>query len=261
MQTLINTTIDGHVHTRRCGHAIGEMSEYVEKAVERGLQVITFLEHLETEINFQPRSWLEQEDFDDYFAEGLQLRERFRTEIEVRLGVEAGYNPAAPDAVRERLARYPWDLVGLSYHFHAHEGSHLNLLTRRQQTLDTFTVIGVDDLLSDYFDALLTAVREIDCDVLCHLDAALRHYPGIRFNDTHREQIIDLLDAMQARGVALEINTSGFDYRGTPFPAPWIISLALQRGIPLSAGSDAHQPSDVGRYFDQLPAYLANLLT
>lgn len=259
MQTLIDTTIDGHVHTRRCGHAVGEMVEYVEQAVACGLRVITFLEHLEAAINYQPRSWLEAEDFDDYFAEGLRLRERFRGVIEVRLGVETGYNPAAADAVRARLARYPWDRVGLSCHFHAHEGSHLNLLSRRQQSLDTFAAIGVDRVLSRYFEALIAAVREIDCDVLCHLDAALRHYPGLQFNQSHRQQIVDLLDAVQERGVALEINTSGFDYRGTPFPAAWIITRALERGIPLSAGSDAHRPADVGRYFDRLPAYLASL--
>ena len=259
MQTLIDTTIDGHVHTRRCGHAVGEMVEYVEQAVARGLRVITFLEHLEAGINYQPKSWLEQEDFDDYFAEGLRLRERFRGVIEVRLGVETGYNPAAPAAVRTRLARDPWDRVGLSCHFHAHGGSHLNLLSRRQESLDTFAAIGVDRVLSRYFDALIAAVREIDCDVLCHLDAALRHYPALRFDDSHRQQIIDLLDAVQERGVALEINTSGFDFRGTPFPAPWIITLALERGIPLSAGSDAHRPEDVGRYFDRLPAFLTGL--
>ena len=259
MQTLIDTTIDGHVHTRRCGHAVGEMVEYVEQAVARGLRVITFLEHLETGINYQPKSWLEQEDFDDYFAEGLRLRERFRGVIEVRLGVETGYNPADPAAVRARLARYPWDRVGLSCHFHAHGGSHLNLLSRSQESLDTFAAIGVDRVLSRYFEALIAAVREIDCDVLCHLDAALRHYPGLQFNQSHRQQIVDLLDAVQERGVALEINTSGFDYRGTPFPAAWIITRALERGIPLSAGSDAHRPADVGRHFDRLPAYLAEL--
>jgi histidinol-phosphatase (PHP family) len=73
----------------------------------------------------------------------------------------------------------------------------------------------------------------------------------------HRQQIETLLDAMRQHRVALEINTSGFDYRGTPFPAPWIITAALKRSIPLSAGSDAHRPVDVGRHFNQLPDYLA----
>jgi histidinol-phosphatase (PHP family) len=97
----------------------------------------------------------------------------------------------------------------------------------------------------------------LDCDVLCHLDAVLRHLPGIRFNEEHRRLIGVLLDGMRAKGVALEINTSGFDYRGEAFPAPWIIAEALQRGITLRAGSDAHRPSEVGRHFEQLPGYLA----
>ena len=32
------------------------------------------------------------------------------------------------------------------------------------------------------------------------------------------------------------------------------------RGIPLVAGSDAHHPDQVGRYFDKLPGLLKTLL-
>jgi histidinol-phosphatase (PHP family) len=119
--------------------------------------------------------------------------------------------------------------------------------------------IGADTVISAYFDALIEAVATLPCDVLCHLDAALRHLPGACFHDGHRRQILQLLDAMRANDVALEINTSGFDYRGSAFPAPWIITEALRRGIRLQAGSDAHQPGDVGRHFAQLPQLLEAL--
>ena len=33
--------------------------------------------------------------------------------------------------------------------------------------------------------------------------------------------------------------------------SPLILNLAWERGIPISFGSDAHGPQDVGRYFDQ----------
>ena len=117
--------------------------------------------------------------------------------------------------------------------------------------------IGADRVITAYFEALIEAVALINCDVLCHLDAVLRHLPGIRFNGEHERQIEQLLDGMEAKGVAMEINTSGFDYRGAAFPAPWIITEALKRGITLCAGSDAHLPSEVGRHFEQLPDYLA----
>jgi len=261
MTSLIDTTVDGHVHTRLCNHAIGEMEEYVEKAVQRGLGTIIFLEHLETDIRYQPRSWLDEEDFSYYFKEGARLKQCYQGRIEVRLGMEVGFNPAARETIKQRLAQYPVERVGLSCHFYRHGDAHLNLLSRRRQSLDLLASIGPDTVITSYFEALIEAVASMDCDVLCHLDAVLRHLPGIRFNEEHQRQILLLLDGMQAKGVALEINTSGFDYRGAAFPAPWIISEALQRGIPLLAGSDAHRPSEVARHFEQLPHYLAEILS
>lgn len=257
MTSIIDTTVDGHVHTRLCHHAVGEMEEYVEAAIQRGLAALVFLEHLETDIRYQPSSWLEDADFAYYFEEGERLKRRYRGRIDIRLGMEVGVNATALPRIRERLARYPVERVGLSCHFYSHDGSHLNLLSRRRQSLDLLAEIGADTVVDAYFDTLIKAVALLDCDVLCHLDAVLRHLPGIRFNTFHRRQILALLDGMRARGVALEINTSGFDYRGSAFPAPWIVTEAMQRGIPLQAGSDAHQPAEVGRHFERLADYLA----
>lgn len=256
MAPLIDTSIDGHVHTRLCKHAVGEMEQYVEQAVQRGLATIVFLEHLETAIEYQPSCWLDDEDFAYYYAEGARLKHRYQGVINIRLGVEMGFNPAAVESIRQRLARYPIERVGLSCHFHRHGEHHLNLLSRRRQSLDRLAAIGADAVITAYFETLIEAVATVDCDVLCHLDAVLRHLPGVTFTENHRHQIRHLLDQMQARGVALEINTSGFDYRGSAFPAPWIITEAITRGISLQAGSDAHHPSEVGRYFEQLPQYL-----
>ena len=259
MASLIDTSFDGHVHTKLCHHAVGEMEEYVRQAIRCGLRTLCFMEHLETEIAYQPSCWLEDEDFEGYFAEGQRLQQAYGEQIEIRLGVEMGFNPHAVHTINKRLARFPVERIGLSCHFHLHDGSHLNLLSRRAQSLDRLAALGADTVITTYFDTLIQAVNTLYCDVLCHLDAVLRHLPGICFNEDHCHQIGQLLDAIKAKGVALEINTSGFDYRGTPFPAPWIITEALQRAIPLQAGSDAHAPGEVGRYFNQLPAYLQPL--
>lgn len=255
-QPLVDTSKDGHVHTFLCRHAIGAMEEYVQAALRKGLRSLTFLEHMEAEIQYPHRSWLEELDFDFYFEEGQRLREVYQGQIEVRLGVEMGYNPDAVDTLRKKLGQYPWDSVGLSCHFFLHEGQHYNLLSNRKENLQKFADFGVDTVLHSYLAMLIEGVQRIDCTVLCHLDAGLRHMPGILFNDEHKRQIHALLEAVHGRGMALEVNTSGFDYRGNPFPADWIITKALEMGIPLSPGSDAHRPEEVGRHFDRLPAYL-----
>lgn len=258
-QPHIDTGTDGHVHTFLCRHAVGSMEDYVRAAVARGLACLTFLEHLEAGIRYPHRSWLEEADFDFYFTEGRRLQKAYGDRIVIRLGVELGYNPEALAVLEAKLRQYPWDSVGLSCHFFLHGDRHLNLLSRTPESLKELAGIGMDTVLRHYFAMLTDAVHQLDGTVLCHLDAALRHMPGLRFSQEHREQINTLLQAVGERGMALEINTSGFDYRGNPFPADWIITRALDLGIPLSAGSDAHRPEDVGRYFDRLPTYLQTL--
>jgi histidinol-phosphatase (PHP family) len=73
----INLQIDGHVHTSLCHHASGSMEDYVLAAIDRGLERLFFLEHLEVGINYFECTWLSQQDFDDYFQEGLRLREKY----------------------------------------------------------------------------------------------------------------------------------------------------------------------------------------
>ncbi|MCL2459322.1 MAG: PHP domain-containing protein, partial [Desulfobulbus sp.] len=136
MAPLIDIREDGHVHTRLCKHAVGEMEEYVEQAIQRGLATLVFLEHLETDIRYQPSSWLDDEDFSLYFREGERLKQQYRGKIDIRLGVETGFNPEAAAVIRRRLTDYPFERVGVSCHFHRHGDIHLNLLSRRRQSLD-----------------------------------------------------------------------------------------------------------------------------
>mgnify|MGYP001764866673 FL=1 len=65
-----------------------------------------------------------------------------------------------------------------------------------------------------------------------------------------------LLSLVKDRRMCLEINTSGLPIRGEPFPSSPILRKAINLGIPLVAGSDAHRPEDVGRQFDRLEDYV-----
>lgn len=251
--------MDGHVHTALCNHARGTMEEYVQAAIKRKLHTICFLEHLEVGIDSKRRSWLRPQDFEIYFQEGERLKQLYKGKITILLGVEAGYNPERPEATAKALAAFPWDRKGVSCHFLRIGGAHVNLLSRRPDGLEKIRVHGVRHVLRTYFTTLTEALRLIDFDVVCHLDAALRHYPGIRLSAREYELIDTILDIMQQRGITLEINTSGFGLRGAPFPDSTILRKAMARGIPLQPGSDAHAPDQVGRWFSQCEKMLQEL--
>ncbi|MEA3469630.1 MAG: histidinol-phosphatase [Thermodesulfobacteriota bacterium] len=252
---------DGHVHTKYCHHASGEMESYVLSALAADLKEIVFLEHMEAGVHYFETTWLTEDDFDTYFTEGKQLQDKYRDRIRISLGVEVGYSPTHKKELLERLKKRKWDRIGVSYHFMPlpEKKHHLNLVSRKERNIFTVEALGCENVLNNYFSTLTEAVDILPGTVLCHLDAALRFQPGILIDEHYLGQIRKLLEAVKRKSMALEINTSGFTIRKFPFPAPFIIQEALKLEIPLLPGSDAHKPEDVGRHFDLLQNYLKNI--
>ncbi len=248
----IDLSCDGHVHTKLCHHAVGEMVDYVEAALACGLAEIIFLEHFEAGINYHEATWLSADDFRFYHGECQQLAQRYEGRLRVGAGVEVGLNPQRLDEIREFICGHGWARVGLSYHYFEEKGQHINMLSRKQENLKRFAAIGHEKVLSRYFSDMLIAVKELQVDVVCHLDAPLRYCQGVKFATEHWYLIDEILAEMARKKIALEINTSGFAVRGEAFPNTMIIDRARRFGLTFVAGSDAHRPQDVGRFFDRL---------
>ncbi len=256
--SFIDVSVDHHVHTKYCHHAVGEMEEYVLAAIEKKLKGITFLEHMEEGVDYFEVTWLTEKDFDNYFQEGTELKQKYRDKIAVFLGVEVGFSPYHKKRLRERILQRKWDQVGLSYHFAKSEQFEhdLNLVSRKEPNKTNIDLAGRSTVLTDYFNNLIEAVNYLPGTMLCHLDAALRHQDNLVYDESHIAQIEQLLAAVKKNNMAVEINTSGLAMRNVPFPKPHIVKRALELGIPLVASSDSHRPGDVGRFFEQLPAYV-----
>lgn len=233
------------------------MEEYVKSAISRGLHKIIFLEHMEEGINSEYKTWLSDQDFDDYFNEGKRLQDLYRDRIAVGLGVECGYNPERREDLIARLNTRQWDQIGISCHFlKLRDGGHLNLFSRKDEYVQRAVHEGVDQLLERYFITLTEAVQYLPGTMLCHLDGGLRFVPGLELKEDHYKQVELLLQRVQERNMAIEINSSGLDIRGEQFPSRRILTMAAAYDIPLLFGSDAHNPKDVGRYFNELSALL-----
>jgi len=255
----IDTTVDGHVHTKLCHHARGEMEEYVQAAIRKGLRKLIFLEHLEVGVDYFESTWLTEDDFSYYHTEGKRLQDKYRGRLEIGLGIEVGYNPDSLGEIKRRLELHSWDRIGISYHFLKSGPGHLNMVSRKQHNIDNLVRVGVDEVVRRYYKGLHDAVEELPGQVLCHIDAVLRHYPDVILTPEHEKLIDDLLDAVARKEMVVEVNTSRYGTKNEPFPSPAILKKVLQKNIPLVAGSDAHRPDDVGRYFDRLPELIAGL--
>ena len=256
----IDTSIDGHVHTKLCHHARGEMEEYVLAAIGKGLRKLIFLEHLEVGVNYFESTWLTEEDFNYYHAEGKRLQEEYQGRIEIGLGIEVGYNPKFLEEIQRRLALHTWDRIGISYHFLETDSAHLNMVSSKQVNIDAMDQFGVHEIVTRYYKNLQKAVEKLPGQVLCHIDAVLRHHPNVVMTQEHNALIDELLDSVARNNMSLEVNTSGYRIKDEPSPSLDILRKAIKKNIPLVAGSDAHRPEDVGRHFDRLPELMKNIV-
>ena len=221
-----------HTHTWRCKHASGTEREYVEKAIEGGLQVLGFSDHTPYPFpdGFCSGFRMELDKLDGYVDTILSLKKEYQDDIEICLGLEAEYYPAYFDALLEFLDHYPIEYLLLGQHFIGNErgepysGSH---------TLSTA-------VLRRYADQVCEAMRTGKFLYLAHPD--LINYIGRK--DVYRAEMRKVIETANELSIPLEINFLGLqDGRNYPNPEFW--KLAGEIGCTCIAGCDAHRPQDV----------------
>ena len=81
--------IDLHNHTYLCNHASGSMQEYIQKAIELGIDVFGFSCH--APMNFDPKYRMSFEDMIIYESEIFRLQEEFKDKIKILFAYEVDF--------------------------------------------------------------------------------------------------------------------------------------------------------------------------
>jgi histidinol-phosphatase (PHP family) len=254
---------DLHCHTAFCGHATGAMEDYVEAALAAGLEELGFLEHVEAGIRYGRRSWLSPEDLDRYWEEGRALRAKYAGRIVVSVGIELGANPEAVDELQALAARHPWERIGLSCHFIPDEetGLHLNISSSKDPNLARLLARDPLEIHYRYYETLAAMIPVFRPAMVCHLDVVRRNLPDLGVHPQVRRRIRRVLEAMREAGTALEVNTAGYAFTGSLYPAPRILEEAVILGLPLVLNADAHDPAHVARFYDRAECELTAILS
>ncbi len=240
--------IDYHTHHERCGHAVGKLEEYVQRGIELGLQQLGLSDHLPLihvdPATYYPEMAMPLYELPRYVEECLTLKERYRGIIELRVGLEADYIEGYEEQIRELLSPYPWDYLIGSVHFlgewditdyrqvHGWEGKDVMEVYRR------------------YYDAVQKSALSGLYDIIGHMDVIKRFGYGPQTPEGKAEVNkleLETLQAIAGSGIAMELNASGLTKPcAEMFPAEHILQDALTLGIPLTLGSDAHDPFKLG---------------
>lgn len=243
--------------TERCPYTVQRIEEYVRAADAAGVDEIGVTDHCHRFVEFTPLfrpiyegprgrdeavAWLRDnlyEPLDRYVEALVRAQQRGWP---VKIGLEVDWFPGAEDTIRSILEPYPWDYILGSVHFLGH------------WPIDVSAEYGwpemnVDEVYAEYFAQLQAAAGSGLYDVMAHPDLVKKF--GHRVDDAHTlyETTVSVL---AEAGVAMEISTAGLRYpAGELYPASAMLELAASRGVPVTIGSDAHDPDTVGQNFGQ----------
>jgi len=247
---------DYHIHTRLCRHADGEPREYVERAIALGMTEMGFSDHLPFLAGWRPAGDLpddfgmERGKLDDYVALVQDLQREYARDVTILLGVEADYIEETLDEAVAVLDEYPFDYVIGSVHFIGDRFAFDRSVLR-----DELPEYGIDRIYLESLALVARAAASGRFTIAGHIDQAKKF--GHRPEDTEAVAAAasSALRAIKRSGSALELNTAGWRKPvDEAYPAPDLLAAAAELDIPLTLGSDAHCPDEVGYEFGRAAA-------
>jgi len=235
--------LDYHNHTSLCGHASGEINEYVEAAVKKGMRDIGFSDHAAMPEDLRHGISMAPHETEIYIKSIIDAAETYRGKINVRLGFEVDF-PLFDTFDRNIFSDERVDFIMGSCHFI--DGWAFD----HPEYVAGFAERDIDEIYLEYYSIIEKMAESGLFDLVGHFDLVKKfgHRPRSRM-----DTIVRRIAAKLARtGTAVEINTAGLRKPvGEIYPSADIVEILFQENVPVTLGSDSHSPGDVGAGYDE----------
>jgi histidinol-phosphatase (PHP family) len=234
--------VDLHNHTILCNHATGSVDDYVQAAIECGVSVYGFSDHAPMDYDLEYRMGFDQMDLYEQWVH--ETKEKYSKQIDVLLGYEVDYLAGYMD---DRVLKRPCDYLIGSIHFVDEWGFDNPDYIHRYNTMD------MDALYSNYFGLVENMAKTGYFDIVGHLD--LLKVFGFFHKKDIRILAKNALIAIKKANMTIELNVSGWRKPvSEAYPSLSLLESIAQLEIPITFGSDAHRPDQVGMFSDEIEA-------
>lgn len=223
-----NMKANYHTHTYLCHHASDTPRDYVENAIDNGLEILGFSDHNPCPFSngFSTTYRIDLEDTENYVTRILALKEEFKYQIDILLGYEAEYYPAEFENTIKFIKNYPCDYLIMGQHF-----------TKNGYDGD---VSGKKDspeyVLTDYVDQLIEGMNKGVFSYIAHPDMINYRQDA----EVFKREILRLLKEAKRLSIPVEFNLLGFE-EGRHYPYDLFWEIVAENGNTVIVGCDAHR--------------------
>ena len=241
---------DCHMHSSFSADSDTPMEVMIHRAVETGLQGITFTEHLDPDYPVTPDNLDFSLNIPAYKEKLAELSDIYKDKIQVRFGIELGLQMHLGEYFDSLLSQTPFDFViGSSHLVHGYDPYYPEFFEGRKEFL----------CYMEYFESILENISAYDgFDVYGHIDYVVRYGPN-KNREYSYGRYKDILDEILiSMGKGIELNTGGYHYGlGEPNPCTAVIRRYRELGGEIiTIGADAHTPDKIACAFDKAASVL-----
>lgn len=240
-----------HTHTHYCdGKDAPE--DMVLRAIDLGFCALGFSGHgySVNDTDF----CMSRENSEKYRQEILRLKEVYKNQIDIYLGIERDYFGEKED--------FPYDYVIGSLHYAKAPGGTLLSVDDSAQVMEegVKTFFGGDyrAYVESYYETLGDVVEKTGADIVGHFDLVVKFNRGNRYFDEeatwYKKAALRALARVAVHKPIIEINTGAMarGYRDEPYPAPFLLAEIQRLGCPVILSSDCHDRQQLNYGFDDV---------
>ncbi len=232
--------VDLHNHTPLCNHASGKMEQYIDKAISNGTKFFGFSDHAPME--FDEKYRMSFSDMKKYETDVLNMKQKYADKIEILLGYEVDYLEGYMD---KRVLEADVDYLIGSVHFLNKWGFD------NPEFIGKYDEVDIDELWCEYFETITNMVKSGYFDIVGHLD--LIKVFNFKPNKNIEDIVRPTLRAIKEADMTLEVNMAGLRKPVKElYPSYNILKEAFKMDIPITLGSDAHEPQQVGMFLEDV---------
>ncbi|QKF68152.1 histidinol-phosphate phosphatase [Arcobacter venerupis] len=230
--------VDLHNHTILCNHAEGSVDEYLERAIELGIDEYGFSDH--APMNYDPKYRMDISQKQLYERWVLDAKEKYKDKIKVLLAYEVDYlDGYVLDEIKNAKVDY---LIG-SVHFLKNKNDMWGF--DNPEFIGVYKSKDIDAIWIEYFDAIKSMAKTNLFDIVGHFDL-IKVFKFLPKKDI-RLLAKDALNEIKKSNMVLEINPAGLRKPiNETYPSKQLLELAFEMGIDITFGSDAHSVEQVG---------------